>query len=541
MSRPDAGLAMTPTQTTGRAPYPGEVAAPLPGAYAASGSMQTRDPFIAIDAGTDVRAHARNLRRVWEAALEGGRSALKPRTVIEQSWARRQLAGLDPERLRPNRALDADALAQARTDTPSADVMTVLRRCLGALADDAQHVMVVCDAEGRILWLEGHERVKDDAVERIEFAEGMRWTEDSAGTNAIGTALAIDHAVQIFSAEHFLAEQHAWWCSAAPIHDPVTGALLGVVDISGPLRTAHPHSLGLVSAAAGMAEDALRFRRAADEERMREAYLERTARLGRHRSAMVGRDGRVLLANPAGWVSGAVSLPEQGGPVTLPGGRQALAEPLQDGGHLLWGVTGRAVAAPARTALRLELLGRQGLAARVGLGRTIRLGERQGEILALLALHPKGLTGEQLTLELYGEQGNPVSMRAQVSKLRRLLGPVLASQPYRLLADVSADFLDVERLVLAGNVEGALRAYRAPLLVESEVPRVVQAREELEGALRRAALLGGQDTAWSWLESESGRDDVAALREFLREAPPDDPRAPVALARLRAVERRWAS
>jgi hypothetical protein len=34
---------------------------------------------------------------------------------------------------------------------------------------------------------------------------------------------------------------------------------------------------------------------------------------------------------------------------------------------------------------------------------------------------------------------------------------------------------------------------------------------------------------------------VAALRDFLREAPPDDPRAPVALARLRAVERRWAS
>jgi hypothetical protein len=502
--------------------------------------MQTRDPFIAIDAGTDLRAHARNLRRVWEATLEGGRGAAKPRSVIEQSWARLQLAGLDPGRLRPNRALDGDALQQARTDTPIADVMTVLRRCLAALADDAQHVMVVCDAAGRILWLEGHPRVKDDAVERIAFSEGMLWTEASAGTNAIGTALAIDHAVQVFSAEHFLAEQHAWWCSAAPIHDPVTGALLGVVDISGPLRTAHPHSLGLVSAAAGMAEDALRFQRAADEDRMRAAYLERTARLGRHRSAMVGRDGRVLIANPAGWVAGAVALPAGGGAVTLPDGRQALAEPLEDGGHLLWGVTGRSVSAPARTALRLELLGRQGLTARVGTGRTLRLGERQGEILALLALHPEGLTGEQLTFELYGDGGNPVSMRAQISKLRRALGPVLASQPYRLLADVSADFLEVEQLVLAGDVTDALRAYRAPLLVESEVPRLVQAREELEGALRRAALLGGQDTLWGWLETESGRDDVAALRDFLRGAPPGDPRAPVALARLDAVERRWA-
>ena len=136
----------------------------------------------------------------------------------------------------------------------------------------------------------------------------MLWTEDSAGTNAIGTALEIDHAVQVFSAEHFLAEQHGWWCSAAPIHDPVTGVLLGVVDISGPLRTAHPHSLGLVSAAAGMAEDSLRFRRAADEDRLRAAYLERTATLGRHRSAMVDRDGRVLIAQPAGWVGGAIDV-----------------------------------------------------------------------------------------------------------------------------------------------------------------------------------------------------------------------------------------
>lgn len=500
--------------------------------------MLTRDPFIAIDAGTDVRAHARDLRRVWEAAVDGGASAVRPRAVIEQSWARMKRAGLQPDRLRPGRALDADALAQARHDSPIAPLLGVLRRCLGALADDAQHVVVICDEAGRILWLEGHPRVKEDAVERIEFAEGMLWTEDSAGTNAIGTALEIDHAVQVFSAEHFLAEQHTWWCSAAPIHDPATGAVLGVVDISGPLRTAHPHSLGLVSAAAGMAEDQLRFRRAADEDRMRQAYLERTARLGRHRSAMIGGDGRVLIAHPAGWVAGAVALPGDGGVLTLPDGRQALAEPLEGGGHLLWGVTGRA--ASSRTALRLDLCGRQGLSARVGSAPPISLGVRQGEILALLALHPEGLTCEQLTLELYGDGGNPVSTRAQMSKLRRALGPVLGGRPYRLLADVTADFLEVERLLVAGDVHGALRAYRAPLLVESDVPRIVQARDELEGALRRAARMGGLDTFWGWLETESGRDDLAGLRSFVSEAATDDPRASVAVARLKILRRRWA-
>ena len=56
---------------------------------------------------------------------------------------------------------------------------------------------------------------------------------------------------------------------------------------------------------------------------------------------------------------------------------------------------------------------------------------------------------------------------------------------------------------------GALRTHRAPLLVESDAPRIVQARSELEGALRRAARAGGQDTLWTWLGSESGRDDLA--------------------------------
>jgi hypothetical protein len=368
----------------------------------------------------------------------------------------------------------------------------------------------------------------------------MLWTEDSAGTNAIGTALAIDHAVQVFSAEHFLAEQHAWWCSAAPLHDPATGALLGIVDISGPMRTAHPHSLGFVSAAAGMAEDALRLRRAAVEERMRDAYLERIARLGRHRSAMVAPDGRVLIAQPAGWIGAAVTLPADGGPVTLADGREALAEPLPGGGHVLWGVTGRDRAAPARTALRLDLLGRHGLSARVGSGAPIALGLRQAEILALLAMHPEGLTCERLTLELYGEAGNPISTRAQVSRLRRLLGPLLAGRPYRLLADVTADFLSVEPLLAAGDVIGALSAHRAPLLAESEAPRIVQARDELEGALRRAALAAGPDALWTWLQSECGRDDLAGLREFALSAAAGDARRAVAAARARALVARWA-
>ncbi|MGO4430761.1 transcriptional regulator, partial [Streptomyces sp. MCAF7] len=70
-------------------------------------------------------------------------------------------------------------------------------------------------------------------------------------------------------------------------------------------------------------------------------------------------------------------------------------------------------------------------------GRRLRLGPRHSEIMVLLAAHPEGLSGDRLALELYGEQADrrsPVTLRAELSRLRRLVGPLLGSRPYRLCA-----------------------------------------------------------------------------------------------------------
>ena len=84
--------------------------------------------------------------------------------------------------------------------------------------------MVVSDADGTLLWLEGAPRVRLAAANSMNFAVGALWSEGGAGTNAIGTALAADHAVQVFAAEHFNEVVQAWTCAAAPVHDPDTGA-----------------------------------------------------------------------------------------------------------------------------------------------------------------------------------------------------------------------------------------------------------------------------------------------------------------------------
>ncbi len=497
-----------------------------------------RDPFIAVDATTDLRARARELRRSWESAMGDTSVRGGVRPVIEQSWRRLAASGRDPQRLRPRRAFELEALEPMRAASPLRDVIDVLRGCLGAIADDAEHVMVVVDGAGRILWIEGHPRVRHQA-DGITFGEGMLWTEESAGTNAIGTALAIDHAVQIFTAEHFLSEQHPWWCSAAPIHDPVSGEALGVVDLSGPMRTAHPHSLALVRAAARMAEHVLAARQSLHDDELRRAYFERADGAGP--SALLAADGRVLACRPHGWLSGPLPTPRAGATIALADGRQAVVEPLAAGdGWVLRELptgSGRAWAPPR---VRLCLLGRARPTIRLGDEEPRPLTLRHAEILALLALHRDGLTAEQLTLHLYGDDGNRVSTRAEVSRLRKLLGGAMAARPYRLVGQVDADFLDVEALLIAGELQRALDAYTGPLLPDSEAPRLAQARDELVGALQRAVLAAPPERLWRWLESEGGRDDAAAMAAFVRATGPADPRRAVIAARLRTLQVRWA-
>ena len=70
---------------------------------------------------------------------------------------------------------------------------------------------------------------------------GCLCSELGIGTNALGTALALDQAVQVFSAEHFNRLLHGWTTSAAPIHDAESNEVLGAVGLSGSFRRAPIH------------------------------------------------------------------------------------------------------------------------------------------------------------------------------------------------------------------------------------------------------------------------------------------------------------
>jgi hypothetical protein len=488
-------------------------------------------PWLAVDSTSDRVQHALEVRRLHDA-FTAGDDVTGLRAVVAQSWRRSDEAGIDPDRHLAPIVMDEEEIADRWSRHPLFPVLPMLRRLLSDATTHSGHMLVISDARGVLLWIEGHRRVID-ATENMHLVCGADWSETGAGTNAMGTSIAVDHPVQIFSAEHFNKIVHPWQCSGAPIHDPDTGEIIGVIDLTGHLRTAHPHTLSLVTAAAGMAEAYLAQEMERRDARLREAYLARVGGAGVP-TALVRGGGRVLLSVPGGWPGERVALPEGGGELQLPDGSEAVAEPLPGAdAYIVWKRIARAPS--VRPALRLDLLGSPPSASVAG--RRVELTQRHAEILAILALSPRGLTAEQLTLELYGERGKPVTVRAELSRLRRLLAGLVHARPYRLLGAPAVDFLEVERLVEHDRAAEALDRYPAPLLPGSEVPLVAEARTRLDGGLRRSILQSG-DTALiaRWCASASGRDDLPAaelLLSLLDERDPAHPGARARVARLR--------
>jgi hypothetical protein len=436
-----------------------------------------------MDLSVDPVAHARELRHAYDDVLGGKRAPGVLRPLVNESWRRSMAAGVDPERQIAPLSWGVPEAAERRAASPLARVVPVIERLLGGIADDAFHVVALSDAAGRLLWVDGHPAVKRRA-EAMHFVEGARWSEDAAGTNAIGTALATAHSVQIFAAEHFARRVHPWTCSAAPLRDPATGDLLGVVDLTGPLRTVHPHSLALVTAAAREAETLLRADQGRRDEHLRELYLERVARRTHLATAVATRGGRILDSHPSGWLTAVPSLPAGGGAVTLADGTEIVGEPLGAGeGVLFWRSRpgdGRRGPPP----LELSALGRDPDTVLV-LGEGREITPRGAEILVLLALHPEGLSSEQLAVELYGPGGSAVTARAELHRLRRLAAPWIATRPYRLVGGIRADFVEARALAERGDLARAHRRYAGPLFPSSQAPGIARERRRLHRMMRR--------------------------------------------------------
>lgn len=129
-------------------------------------------------------------------------------------------------------------------------------------------------------------------------------------------------------------------------------------------------------------------------------------------------------------------------------------------------------------------------------GQRLLLNRRQTEVLALLALHPEGLSLEQLHAMLYGDQAVTFStLKAEVSHLRSALGGQLGSRPYRLLMPLATDVDHVLSLLRSGQVAAAVEAYGGDLLPGTNSPALTELADYVAVAVREALLADPQPDA----------------------------------------------
>jgi hypothetical protein len=362
-------------------------------------------------------------------------TATAARPEISASWRRVRAGGLAPGAEPEVAPLSEAEVVSRRSTSTLAPLLPSITASLEPVVDDGL-LMVVTDSDGRVLWRRGRTGVRRLA-DRLGFVSGSAWTEANVGTNAIGTCLVLGEPVHIRGPEHYVESHTRWSCAAAPVRDPWTGETLGAIDISGPARSVQRSVLALVGVSARLAAAEVRTEHAQALDRLRAYAAPVVARVG----------GRALAVDPAGHVAAVTGFtaPER---LVLPADVSVestwlptlgavTVEPLPGG----WLVRLGAEVAAA-TDLVLDLRERPVLRVRTpSHAWEHRPSPRHAEILLALIGAREGRTAAELADDLFADPTRVVTVRAEMSRLRRTLGSLLEAQPYRIAPAVLASVL----------------------------------------------------------------------------------------------------
>lgn len=417
------------------------------------------------------------LERAHESAITDRVFQTGVRKLIQDSWQRAISLGLDPASVSPERTLTDAELRDLRNQHPLAAVLPVVHSLLIRHAVDAELIVAVGDESGRLLWIDG-DRVLRRQVEGMLFVEGADWSEGRVGTSAPGTALALDRGIQIRRAEHFNALAHPWSCTAVPIHDPDTGKILGVIDITGGDQAVASQTLPLVEAAVAAMEAEVRIQR-----------------LGRPSGSF--QTHRVSVS------------PSPRSPRLVAASMSVLGT---DHGQVHCGET------------------------------TVDVSPRHAEILTLLAWHSEGLAADRLASFLSDQVTAVETLRAEMVRVRKVLAlldsPItITSRPYRLESPVELDAQRVLAFLERGAHRVALGAYRGAVLPASTAPGIVEIRVEVSRRLREALLADASvELLLTYARTEEATWDTEIWRACLELLPARSPKRAVVVAHLARIE-----
>jgi len=166
--------------------------------------------------------------------------------ALMQSWRRCVALGLDPY---------GEIVPEEKTHPPFTSVSHKLFSLLRPAMEDlyqfiegSECVVVFADAEARVIDTVGDRAIQEE-IEHLGLNSGASWSEERQGSNAFALALQESFPIQLDGAMHYRAALHPLYTSAAPVHD-LMGQTVGVLAVVGRHEHSHPHTLGMITAAA---------------------------------------------------------------------------------------------------------------------------------------------------------------------------------------------------------------------------------------------------------------------------------------------------
>jgi transcriptional regulator of acetoin/glycerol metabolism len=173
------------------------------------------------------------------------------RHAVVESWQRSRSFGVDVDRLDP--PLHPDIDLDSKLMRAARPILTRLERVLTG----TRVSVLLTDAQGRVLARLAGENALNKHLDAIKLAPGFSYAEEHVGTNGIGTALQTRQPYHVFGSEHFAERLQTMSCAGAPIRNPLSRRLVGLLDLTCWSADATPLMAALVQEAASHIEQRL--------------------------------------------------------------------------------------------------------------------------------------------------------------------------------------------------------------------------------------------------------------------------------------------
>ncbi|MGW0042991.1 sigma-54-dependent Fis family transcriptional regulator [Rhodococcus sp. NPDC003348] len=210
-------------------------------------------------------------------------------SVVSASWQRSQAAGVQPS------GGDVGFVGDVNRESRLVQCAMSVFDKLAADIVDVPVSIALTDAKAQVLMRIDGARSIGRLLDRVSLAPGFDYREGEIGTNGVGTVLESGQAVQIEGAEHFHDRFQPFACSGAPIRDPFSGRIAGVVDLSCLAEHSSPLLASVVRSAASEIELNLFRDRSARQHALFDAFVRADAR---GETALLATGSAMSLANP---------------------------------------------------------------------------------------------------------------------------------------------------------------------------------------------------------------------------------------------------